>query len=432
MRMANNWHRVPVSKTYLGLYDGPHATPKPSDDGPIFLGIGNLTEDGHLDLSNIRHIAENDYSKWTKRVEPKPGDIVFTYEATLNRYAIIPEGFKGCLGRRLALIRPNPAVVDTRFLHFCFFGEDWRATIAANILAGATVERIPLTRFPDFPICLPPLGVQRRIAFILSAYDDLIENNTRRIAILEEMARRIYEEWFVRFRFPGHEGVRMVESELGLVPKSWVQTNLKAVCTSKDGIQTGPFGSQLHKADYSIEGVPVLMPKDLIDFRIQTNTIARISEEKANQLARHRMRPGDIAYGRRGDIGRRAYIMAHQAGWFCGTGCLRIRPDPARINGWYLFNFIGQESMVGLISGRAHGATMPNLNARLMESIPVICPPRELQNQFEHVTFAMFELREKLIAKNQNLTTTRDLLLPKLISGELDVSEPPAPEALAA
>jgi type I restriction enzyme, S subunit len=144
-----SFHRVPIETLYLGLYDGPHATPKPSNDGPIYLGIGNITEDGKLDLTDVRHIAEEDYSAWTKRVTPEPGDIVFTYEATLNRYAIIPDGFRGCLGRRTALIRPNPAAVNPRFLFFYFFSEDWRKTIGQNVLSGATVDRIPITRRPD-------------------------------------------------------------------------------------------------------------------------------------------------------------------------------------------------------------------------------------------------------------------------------------------
>jgi type I restriction enzyme, S subunit len=350
----------------------------------------------------------------------------------LGSPAVIPESGRFLHNQRLGkVVGINEDLIDRRFLYHLFNGRQVREQIKASA-TGSTVRHTAPERIYAVTVRLPDLQIQRRIASILSAYDGLIENNTRRIAILEEMARRIYEEWFVRFRFPGHEGVRMVESELGLVPDEWDLTNLKTVCVSKDGIQTGPFGSQLHKADYSNEGVPVLMPKDLIGFRIRTDTIARISEATADRLARHRVKPGDIVYGRRGDIGRRAYVMAHQAGWFCGTGCLRIRPDPEKISGWYLFNFIGQESVVGLIAGRAHGVTMPNLNARLMESVPVVSPPRELQNQFEQATFSMFVLREKLIAKNQNLRTTRDFLLPKLISGELDVSAMPAPESIAA
>jgi type I restriction enzyme, S subunit len=213
--MRANWKTVPISELYEGLYDGPHATPKPSDTGPVFLGIKNLTDDGHLDLSDIRHIAEEDYSTWTRRVEPKPGDIVFTYEATLNRYAIIPHGFRGCLGRRMALIRTDPKKVDTGFLFYYFFAPAWREVIKKNMMTGATVDRIPLITFPNFPVSVPPLPVQRRIAGILSAYDELMENSQRRIRLLEAMARALYREWFVHFRFPGHEKTKFVPSPLG-------------------------------------------------------------------------------------------------------------------------------------------------------------------------------------------------------------------------
>jgi hypothetical protein len=134
--MMKDWKRVSIETVYSSLYDGPHATPKPATEGPVFLGIKNITEDGRLDLSDIRHIAEDDFPEWTRRVMPRQGDIVFTYEATLNRYAIIPQGFRGCLGRRLALIRPNSEKIDTRFLFYYFFGEDWRTTISKNILSG--------------------------------------------------------------------------------------------------------------------------------------------------------------------------------------------------------------------------------------------------------------------------------------------------------
>ena len=162
-----DWKTVPIKELYEGLYDGPHATPKLSDSGPVFLGIKNVTDDGRLDLAEIRHIAEDDYAAWTRRVEPHPGDLVFTYEATLNRYALIPNGFRGCLGRRMALIRTDPRRVDVRFLLYYFFTEEWRAVIRKNMLTGATVDRIPLTSFPDFPVKAPQLSVQQRIADVL-------------------------------------------------------------------------------------------------------------------------------------------------------------------------------------------------------------------------------------------------------------------------
>ena len=227
--MRLDWKTVPIKELYEGLYDGPHDTPKLSDSGPVFLGIKNVTDDGRLDLAEIRHIAEDDYAAWTRRVEPHPGDLVFTYEATLNRYALIPNGFRGCLGRRMALIRTDPRRVDVRFLLYYFFTEEWRAVIRKNMLTGATVDRIPLTSFPDFPVKAPQLSVQQRIAGILSAYDELIENNQRRIQILETMARALYREWFVEFRFPGHENVTRVASSLGDIPEGWEVNPLESL-----------------------------------------------------------------------------------------------------------------------------------------------------------------------------------------------------------
>ena len=159
-----SWKKVPIKDVWLEFHDGPHATPKPASSGPIYLGIKNISDDGHLDLTEIRYISEEDFPKWTKKIEPRPGDIVFTYEATLNRYAIIPDGFRGCLGRRLALIRPNPEQVDTKFLFYYFFGHEWRATIQSKIIQGATVDRIPIITFPSIfgSRRWPPPGPKKR------------------------------------------------------------------------------------------------------------------------------------------------------------------------------------------------------------------------------------------------------------------------------
>lgn len=422
--------RVPVRETYLGLFDGPHATPKPSDNGPVFLGIGNITEDGHLDLTNVRHIAEDDYPKWTKRVEPRPGDIVFTYEATLNRYAIIPEGFRGCLGRRLALIRPNPKVVDTRFLHFYFFGTDWRATISKNILAGATVERVPLTTFPDFPINLPDLATQRRIASILSAYDDLIENNTRRIAILEEMARRIYEEWFVRFRFPGHEGVRMVASEMGLVPEGWRLRPVEDVAVVHRG--RSYKGTEL--ADQG--GRPFINLKCMLrDGGYRASGLKRYTgafkESQTVRAGEMVMAITDMTQERRivARVGRVSRLDADFGVLSMDLVRIEAREEMPEA---YLYGMFRWSGFADEVKQHANGANVLHLLPSRIEDYRFICPPSALAGRFAEMISPMLSLCDVLEERNINLRITRDLLLPKLISGELDVSELLEPEAIAA
>jgi type I restriction enzyme S subunit len=351
---------------------------------------------------------------------PERGDVLLTSRGTLGVPYLVK---KSCsfhfADGNLTWFRKFHHL-DSSYLVYYFLSPEGKAELAKCVI-GSSQAAYTIASLKNIEIRVPPLSTQRRIAGILSAYDELIENSQRRIQILETMARTLYREWFVHFRFPGHEGSRRVSSPLGKIPEGWETTGISEVCVDNNGIQTGPFGSQLHESDYVEDGVPVVMPKDLIGFRIRTDSIAYISEETANKLARHRMQLGDIVYGRRGDIGRRAYVMSHQAGWFCGTGCLRIRPNPSAINGWYLFNYLGQDDVVGLIAGRAHGVTMPNLNTGIMASVPVVIPPRSVQDQFALLTFPMAEEREALTAKIQNLRRTRDLLLPRLLSGQVNL-----------
>ncbi|SJM34031.1 restriction endonuclease subunit S [Mesorhizobium delmotii] len=282
------------------------------------------------------------------------------------------------------------------------------------------VARFQFTTFADtFVLRLPDRDQQQRVASILAAYDDLIEVNRRRIALLEEMARRLFDEWFVRMRFPGREADATVGAANGPLPEGWEWRSLPEVCVQPNGIQTGPFGSQLHQADYVDEGVPVVMPMNMIGFRIAKDKIAYISEQKANELVRHRMVIGDVAYGRRGDIGRRAYISSRENGWFCGTGCLRLRPDPTRIGSRYFFDALGHPTTLGAIRARAQGATMPNLSAGAMSGVPVLVPPPALQGTYDDIAGHWAELSASLVASNTNLSAQRDLLLPRLMSGEL-------------
>ena len=305
-----------------------------------------------------------------------------------------------------------------------FKGNDpkFSAYFLRNVLKGyqsekAAVPGVDRNVLHEIKVRAPSPDIQLRIAATLSSYDDLIENNRRRMALLEESARLLYREWFVRLRFPGYEHTPIVDG----VPQGWERKTLESVCLRGNGIQTGPFGSQLHQADYSEEGVPVVMPKDIIDFRVSVASIARIPEGLADSLGRHRMIPGDIVYGRRGDIGRRAFIGKRQQGWFCGTGSLRLRPDPQAINPLYLFDHLGTPAAVGDITNRAKGSTMLNLSAAALKPVPVLVPSRTLQEMYAEQIEFVRGMVEVLNEQNQKLRAARDLLLPRLMSGALAV-----------
>jgi type I restriction enzyme S subunit len=282
----------PIQDYAIGIYDGPHATPKEASEGPIFLGIKNITDDGRLDLSDIRHISEHDFPKWTRRVTPQPNDIVFTYEATLHRYALIPEGFRGCLGRRLALIRPDHTKVDAKFLLCYFLSHNWRNVVEGFVKPGATVDRIPLENFPRFPIALPDLATQRKVAGILTAYDDLIKNNLRRIALLEEAARLLYREWFVRLRFPGHEHTRILNG----VPEGWERKALSEIAEFR-------LGKMLDQKKNKGDLMPYLANVNVRwgEFDFQNLREMRFEEHELDAFS---LRYGDIVMCEGGEPGR--------------------------------------------------------------------------------------------------------------------------------
>jgi len=420
-----------IREVSIGVYDGPHATPELHNEGAaVFLGIPNLLPDGRIDVTAARWVAERDLSKWTRRVTPQANDIVFTYEATLNRYAIIPEGFKCCLGRRTALIRPDPSRIDHRYLFYYFFSPRWRAQIEANTLTGATVDRIPLTTFPEFEILVPEMQEQRRVAEMLSAYDDLIATNQRRIALLEDAARRLYREWFVHLRFPGHESVPVKDG----LPEGWLRQTLGGLCDSVDGavVQTGPFGSQLHQHDYKDSGTPVVMPQDIVGDRIRMDRIAYVDEQAANRLSRHRLRPFDIVFPRRGDIAKRALVEPHQDGFLCGTGCLKISLPPEPLHPLLLYFQLADPGMVKWIEGQAIGATMLNLSGAILRSVECLVPSKDVQTRFVNDGHVIRQQIDLLEMQSAQLIKARDLLLPKLMSGQLDVSGTRLTEEIAA
>jgi type I restriction enzyme, S subunit len=341
------------------------------------------------------------------------GTLCITIAANIADTAIL--GIDACFPDSVIGFIADPAQSDARFVKYLF-----DATIkvrAQQFSQGATQDNLSQEKLLSLDFDVPPVTEQTRIADMLSTYDDLIENNRRRMALLEESARLLYREWFVRLRFPGYEHTRIVDG----VPQGWECKTLELVCLNGNGIQTGPFGSQLHQADYSEEGVPVVMPKDIIDFRVSVTSIARIPESLAASLGRHRMIPGDTVYGRRGDIGRRAFIGKRQQGWFCGTGSLRIRPDPLAINPLYLFDHLGTPATVGDITNRAKGSTMLNLSAAALKPVPVLVPSRNLQDIYAEQVGHAREMVEVLADQNQKLRAARDLLLPRLMTGELAI-----------
>ncbi|WP_440554026.1 restriction endonuclease subunit S [Streptomyces sp. SCPE 10] len=190
-------------------------------------------------------------------------------------------------------------------------------------------------------------------------------------------------------------------------PGDWRNTTLGAACAGGGGnIQTGPFGSQLHASDYVSDGIPSVMPQDIGDNVISDLDVARVSPQDVERLAKYKLRSGDIVYSRRGDVTRRALVGKSQEGWLCGTGCLRVRPGD-EVNSRYLSYYLGHPEVREWIMRHAVGATMPNLNTKILSSLPLVMPPRSDQ---DGIAEALGALDDK-IAVNERIAATYEQLL---------------------
>ena len=152
------------------IYDGPHATPKKIENGKYFLSISSL-DNGSLDLSKSAVISDKDFIKWTKRVQPQKGDLLFSYETRLGEAALMPDNLQACLGRRMGLLRPKKDKVIPQYLLFAYLSPEFQKVIRKNTIKGATVDRIALNELGNFPIYIPDLKTQQSIATVLSALD---------------------------------------------------------------------------------------------------------------------------------------------------------------------------------------------------------------------------------------------------------------------
>ena len=403
----------PIQGIAHGIYDGPHATPPEADSGPVFLGIKNLTPEGRLDLSEIRHISEEHYPKWIRRVAPRAHDIVFSYEATLHRYAIIPEGFRGCLGRRLALIRPNTDRVVPRFLHYYLLSTAWRTVVERKTINGATVDRIPIASFPDFEIRIPGLSAQRRVVSTLSAYDDLIENNRRRIRLLEQSARLLYEEWFIRFRFPGHENVRITNG----VPDGWKYRTVE----DKSNLTRG----RSYRSTELVEsgGKPFVNLKCIArhgGFRL--DGLKKFAGEHKDDQS---VSAGDIVVALT-DMTRERHVVAHAARVPEAMGSdavfsmdtVKITPADTIDRQWFYY-FLRYSGFSAAVRERATGTNVLHLKPKDIAEHGFHCPPMPLQEHFGEITSHVLSQQDNLEIQNRELAQARDVLLPRLMNGEI-------------
>lgn len=425
MKCSSIWPRASVLDVCESIVDCVNKTAPVSDSPTPYKMIRTTNvRDGWVDLSSVRCVDSTTYEKWTRRQKPKRGDVILTREAPLGEVGMLRSDEQVFLGQRLVAYRADPAKLDGRFLLYSMLGDDMQGQIR-SMGSGAIVEHMRVPDCEKLTLRLPDLGVQHRIASILSAYDNLIENNTRRIVILEEMVRRLYEEWFIRFRFPGHEIVRMVESRLGLVPEGW-----RPRCISE--LVIVHRGRSYKGTELAEEG-----GRPFVNLKCMT----RDGGYRASGLKRytgvfkesHTVRAGEMVMAitdmtqERRIVARVGRVSRMDMDFGVISMDLVRIATRGEIPESYLYAMFRWSRFADEVKQHANGANVLHLLPSRIEEYQFVCPPPEIAHYFGKEVTPMISLCDSLGQINLNLRATRDLLIPKLISGEIDVSILPMP-----
>jgi type I restriction enzyme S subunit len=400
------------------IVDCEHKTAPTQETGYPSIRTPNIGR-GRLILDGVNRVSEETYHAWTQREVPQPGDLILAREAPIGNVAIIPAGLKVCLGQRTVLIRANRKAVNSQYLTYLLLGDEIQGKIL-SISNGATVHHLNMKDIRELE--LPPLPtpqIQDRIADTLSAYDDLIENNTRRINILEDTAQMIYREWFVHFRFPGHENVRMVESELGAIPEGWVVEPLEQLVEEFIDYR-GKTPAKL-SADWSKTGILALSALNVKQGRLVSLEKAKyVDEDLYKRWMKTELQAGDILMTSEAPLGE-VYFLPETRRYCLSQRVFSIRPENSLMHPSLLFFFLSSSEGQSQLKARASGTTVLGIRQADLRRIPILRPPLPLQQDGDSKLLPFLLMIDVLQRKVDNLRTTRDFLLPKLISGEVPV-----------
>jgi len=366
------------------IVDCLHATAPIENDGYPLIRTPNIGK-GRLDLDGVQRVSQSTYETWTQRAIPQPGDLIFAREAPAGNVAIVLEGQQVCLGQRTVHIRPSREKVNPNFLcYFLLAPQQQGLLLAAE--TGATAKHINMKDIRRLPLVrLPELAAQQRIGSMLADYDDLIDNNRRRIKLLEDSVRLLFDEWFVRLRFPGEVSAR---SGVGL-PSGWSRLPLEEVLVLQRGFD-------LPSQDREAGDTPIYGSTGIVGFHDK----AKVSG------------PG-IVTGRSGTLGDVHFVW--QDFWPLNTA-LWVKEFKRVTPLFALYLLRGMN--LGQYNG---GVSVPTLDRKVVHKAEVVLPPVPLMERFDAVAQDVHQQIDILTKMNAKLRAARDLLLPRLMSGELAV-----------
>ena len=390
------------------LIDYRGKTPKKTLSG-IPLVTAKIVKNGTI-KGYTEYIADEDYEKWMVRGFPKVGDVILTTEAPLGEVALLKEE-KVALAQRIVCLRGKDNVLDNTYLKYYLQSSKGQKSLSARE-SGTTVTGIKQAELRRVDIEYPTYEDQRRIASILSSLDRKIELNNKINADLEEMAQAIFKNCFVDFE-PFKDG-KFVNSELGMIPEGWKVGRLDEIAD----VVGGSTPSKAKPEYYTQKGIAWLTPKDLSNHPAVYSSRGEIdiTEEGYNSTSTKLMPKGTVLFTSRAPIG---YISIAQNDICTNQGFKSLVPKKAGTCFLYCFlKYVTPE-----IENKSTGSTFKEASGALMKSLQVIIPEQKVFEDFESIALPLFTRIESLEKESSHLSLLRDTLLPRLMSGEIEVPE---------
>ena len=381
-----SWDKVKLADCCLSISDGDHQPPPKAVSGVPFVTIANINKSNQFDFSDTMFVPKDYYDRLDLKRKAQVGDILYSVVGSFGIPVLIKEERPFVFQRHIAILRPNERI-NSAFLYYTMLSRDFYAKADAAAI-GAAQRTVSLTSLRGMEIELPPLKVQEAIASKLSVYDNLIENNQKQIKLLEEAARRLYKEWFVNFRFPGYEDTPIVDG----VPEGWERLPVGEL------IEKIPRTTQIMASEYGKEG-----PIPIID---QSREF--IAGYKDNHASLVNVGKPVIVFGDHTRILK--YIQFPFAKGADGTQLIVSNTDRMPQSLFYC-------SLVGVDLSNYHYAR----HFKYLKAEELLVPTQVISEAFDHFVSPMFSKIQRLRDINKAATNARDRLLPKLISGEIEV-----------
>lgn len=399
------WEKVKLGDVCKSIADGDHQSPQKQVQGIPFITISNIDANNRIDFTNSLYVSEDYYESIADKRKAAKDDVLYSVVGSFGVPVLLRENIKFAFQRHIAILRPDKEKIFPAFLYYSMLTRDFYLQ-ADSVAIGSAQRTITLGALNNMQLSLPPLPVQQRIASILSAYDDLIENNQKQINLLEEAAQRLYKEWFVDLRFPGHENVKIVDG----VPEGWKIKKIEELADT----MSGGTPTRSHEEYYSSGEILWLKTKELNDGFI-FDTEEKITEAGLKNSSAKLFEKGCIILAMYGaTIGRLGISSVTMC---CNQACCVLKIKEKILFEYVYLWLVNNREM--LIS-RGRGSAQSNLSQELIKQIEVRIPSDGVLIKFSNVVDKLLKNKEILEKQISFLREARDRLLPKLMSGEIE------------